>query len=353
MTSNPTHVTTAEVAVAVVDIEDVLAGQGGAKQVAGSGVHDTLWLSGRARGVEKEEGILRVHGLGGDVAGPLLDLLVPPQITAGNHVDIGAGAAVDKNVADVGALLKSIVDNLLGANELATSLALIRGNDESGLGIENTVPESVGGETGENNGVDGTDTDTGQDGDNGLGNHGHVDGNGVTLLDAGLLQDPGNLGDIAKKLAVSDVAAIVDLVGLVDDGNAVRVLVSMAVDGVVAGVELALYEPFDIAFSEAAGRDGLKVAGPGKQLASCAAPKLVGLGDGLLVELLVLLKAYRFSSIVSNHRLDSLDCVTVVVSCTGRPDRRKKRAVDLTQFRPSGLPPADCAETGADTGQLL
>lgn len=40
------------------------------------------------------------------------------------------------------------------------------------------------------------------------------------------------------------------------------------------------------------------------------------------------------------------------VSCTGRPDRRKKRAVDLTQFRPSGLPPADSAETGADTGQL-
>lgn len=294
--SDPADVTTAEVTVALVDIEDVLAGQGSAKQIAGGGVHDTLWLSGRARSVEEEKGVLRIHGLRGNVAGPLLDLVVPPQITAGDHVNVGAGAAVDEDVADVGALLQGIVDNLLGADELATSLAFVGGDDEPGLGIKDTVPESVGGEAGKDNGVDGADTNTGQDGDDGLGDHGHVDGDGVTLLNAGLLQDPGDLGDVAEKLAVGDVAAIVDLVGLVDEGDAVGVLVSMAVDGVVAGVELALYEPLDVAVSEAAGRDGLKVAVPGQQLAGGAAPELVGLGDGLLVELLVILEVCRLNS---------------------------------------------------------
>lgn len=289
MASDPTDVTTAEVAITIVDVEDVLASQRGAKQVSGGGVHDTLWLSGGARCVEEEEGILRVHGLGGDVTGPLLNLLVPPQITAGNHVDVGASAAVDENIADIGALLQSIVDNLLGANELAASLTLVGSDDESGLGINDTVAESVGRETGEDDGVDGADTDTGQDSNNGFGNHGHVDGDGIALLDAGLLEDPSNLGHITKKLAVGHVAALIDLVSLVDDGNAVGVLVSMAINGVVAGVELALDEPLDIALSEAAGGDGLEVASPGQQLASCSAPELVGLGDGFLVELLVLL----------------------------------------------------------------
>lgn len=289
MASDPTDVTTAEVAITIVDVKDVLAGQRGAEQVSGGGVHDTLGLSGGTRCVKEEERILRVHGLGGNVAGPLLNLLVPPQITAGNHVDVGASAAVDENVADVGALLQCIVDNLLGANELAASLTLVGGDDESGLGIKDTVAESVGRETGEDDGVDGADTDTGQDSNNGFGNHGHVDGDGIALLDAGLLEDPSNLGHITKKLAVGHVAALVDLVSLVDDGNAVGVLVSMAINGVVAGVELALDEPLDIALGEAAGGDGLEVAGPGQQLASCSAPELVGLGDGFLVELLVLL----------------------------------------------------------------
>jgi hypothetical protein len=228
---------------------------------------------------------------------------VPPQITAGNHVDISACAAVDENVADIGALLQGIIDNLLGTNELAASLALVRGDDEAGLGINDTVAESVGGEASEDNGVDGADTHTGQDSNNGFGDHGHVDGDGVTLLDAGLLEDPSNLGNVAKKLAVSYVAAIVDLVGLVDDGDAVGVLESMAVDGVITSVQLALNKPLDVALSEAAGRDSLKVAGPAEQLASCSAPELIGLGDRFLVQLLVFLQACNSLSVVSNRRL--------------------------------------------------
>lgn len=65
----------------------------------------------------------------------------------------------------------------------------------------------------------------------------------------------------------------------------------MAVDEVVGGVELALEEPGIVAILERAAVDGLEVSRPGEQLAGALAPEGVGLCDGFLVELLVLLEA--------------------------------------------------------------
>lgn len=260
--SDPTDITTTEVSVALVDIEDVLAGHGSAKQVTGSGVQNTLGLASGTRGVEEEERVLRSHGLGREVVGPLLNLLVPPEVTAGGPGDLGTSALVDEDVLDVRALLKSIVDNLLGADQLATSLALVGGDDNLAAGIDNTVAERVGRETGKDDGVDSTDTDTGHEGDNGLGNHGQVDGNSVALADAHLLEDPGGAGNLAEELAVGDIATFAGVVGLVDDGNTVRISKGVAVDTVVRGVEATLVEPRDVGVREAAAAGGLEVAVP-------------------------------------------------------------------------------------------
>lgn len=136
--------------------------------------------------------------------------------------------------------------------------------------------------------MDSADANTGKNGDNGLGNHGQVNGNRVALLHTHLLESPGDFADIAEELRVGDIAAAFGLVGLVDDGDAVGVLEGVAVDAVVRGVELALDEPLGVAALEGAAVDGLEVAGPGEQLAGLVAPKLVGICDGLFVELLVL-----------------------------------------------------------------
>jgi hypothetical protein len=110
--------------------------------------------------------------------------------------------------------------------------------------------------------VDSTDTDTGHEGDNGLGNHGQVDGNSVALADAHLLEDPGGAGNLAEELAVGDIAAFARVVGLVDDGNTVRISKGVAVDTVVRGVEATLVEPRDVGVLEAAAAGGLEVAVP-------------------------------------------------------------------------------------------
>ena len=289
MASDPTDVTTTEVDITGVEVEDILAGGSRAYEVASGGVHDTLGLAGRARSVEKEHGVLRVDGRGGNVGRPLLGLLVPPRVTALGPGDLGTGALVDEDVLDVGALLQGVVDDLLGANELATTSALVGGDDNLGIGVDDAVAEGVGGETGEDDGVDGADTNASKEGDDGLGNHGEVDGDGVTLSHTHLLEDPGGLGDLAEELAISDATAITGFVGFVNDGDLVGVLESMTVDAVVRGIELALDEPGYIAGGEGAGANGLEVLGPVEELSGFASPELVRLTDGLLVEPLVVL----------------------------------------------------------------
>ena len=144
VTSNPTNITTAEEDVLVVDVENVLARGSGTQEVTTSRVHNTLGLSGGARCVEKEEGVFGVHGLGGNVVGVLLDLLVPPQITALSHGHICTSALVHQTVLDVRALAEGVVDNLLGANELAATSALISGDDDLGVCVDDAVLQRVG-----------------------------------------------------------------------------------------------------------------------------------------------------------------------------------------------------------------
>lgn len=169
---NPTHIATAEVTIAVVEIKNVLAGDSGTEQVASGAVQNTLGLASRTRGIQEEERILRVHGLGSNVAGPLLNLLVPPDIAALLHGYISASALEHKTVGNVRALLESVVDNLLGANDFAATLALVGGDDNLGVGVVDTVTERVGRKAGENHGVDSADSGTGEDGEDSLRNHG-------------------------------------------------------------------------------------------------------------------------------------------------------------------------------------
>jgi hypothetical protein len=193
VTGDPAHVATAEEDVRVVDVEHVLAGHGGAQQVAGGRVHYTLGLTGGAGCVEQEERVLRVHGLGRVVRGPLLGLLVPPEIAALGERHLGAGTLVHQAVGDIRALLERIVHNLLGANGLAATLALVGGDDNLGLCVNDAVTQGVGAETRKDDRVDGTNARASEESDDRLGDHGHVQSDGVTLLHSHLLEHPREL----------------------------------------------------------------------------------------------------------------------------------------------------------------
>lgn len=67
--------------------------------------------------------------------------------------------------------------------------------------------------------MQGTDTGTGEERNDGLGDHGHVDGDGVALLDSAGAEGSGQLADLAEELAVCNVFGLVGLVCFVNNSD--------------------------------------------------------------------------------------------------------------------------------------
>ncbi len=230
---DPSYITPTEELVGVVDIKDIFARGRCANEVPGRRVHDALGLAGRTRCVQQEKGILRVHWLGGEVRGPLRDLLVPPPIPTLGKGDFSPRALVDQDVRDVGALLERIIHDLLGSDQLAAALALVRRDHDLGLRINDPVAQRIRGEAGEDDRVHGSDTGAGQERNEGFGNHGKVDGHGIPLLDAHLLQNVGGRADFAEQFAIGQGASLFRIIRLVDNGRLVGVLEGVTIDAVV------------------------------------------------------------------------------------------------------------------------
>ena len=86
---DPADVRGAPEGVLVLGVEDPLEGLVGVKQVTGLGVHHALGFAGGTGGVEHEQRVFAVQGLGLAVVGHVLgaDLILPPGIAALGEVD--------------------------------------------------------------------------------------------------------------------------------------------------------------------------------------------------------------------------------------------------------------------------
>lgn len=144
---------------------------------------------------------------------------MPPCITSRGERNLVSSTLEHQDLFDFWALLESGVNDSLGRDSLAAALALVRGNEDAGLAVLDTVAERLGREAGKDDRVNGADASTGEEGGNGVPGHGQVDGDGIALLDSKGLEDVGDGADLAQELAVRDLAAIAWLVGLVDDGG--------------------------------------------------------------------------------------------------------------------------------------
>ena len=131
-----------------------------------------------------------------------------------------------------------------------------------------------------------------------------------------LLQDECELRHLPQELAVGDGAALVRLVGLVDDGGLVGVPEGVPVDAVVRGIEAPLEEPGVVAMLEGARTDGLEVALPREQISCESRPEDVGLSDALLVQLRVLVdsRQVRLSGRSVEDSLGRWVCLCATVS---------------------------------------
>jgi hypothetical protein len=169
--------------------------------------------------VENEERIFGGHDLGRTIVGYFGRLFMPPDVPSGSNGDVIAGALEKEDVLDARTVLHGGVNDGLGGDGLATPTALVSCDHETRLAVVDAVPERFCGETRKNDGVDGSDTGTGEERGNGVPRHGHVHGDGVALLDAKVFEHVGDGTDLAEELGVGDVAMLTGFVCFVDDGD--------------------------------------------------------------------------------------------------------------------------------------
>lgn len=85
---------------------------------------------------------------------------------------------------DERALLDGSIRDGLGRDGLASSTALVRGDENARLAVLDTVAEGLCREAGEDDGVDGANSRAGEERRDGVPGHGQIDGDGVALLDS-------------------------------------------------------------------------------------------------------------------------------------------------------------------------
>ena len=286
MARHPAHIGRAPVDVAVVVVEHVLVRHRGVDEIAAGGVQHALRRAGRARGVEDEERILRVHLLVGAFVGHELGGLVVIDVAARHHVDGRAGAAHDQHVIDDARAdaLDGGVHVHLQRHLAAAAQALVGGDDEGRLGVLDAACERIRREAAEHDRVDRPEPRAGEHGIGRLRDHRHVDRDPVALLDAAVAHDVGHAADLVVKLTIGDRLRLGRIVAFPDDRDLVAAGVEMPVDAVIGDVGDAVLEPAD---RDVAGAE-IGVLDPGRGLEPVDAlgflgPEGVRVPDGSLV----------------------------------------------------------------------
>ena len=111
---HPADIGRAPVDIAVMVVEDVLVRHRGEDEIAAGGVQHALRLAGRARRVEDEQRVLRLHLLRLAFGLDRGDLLVVPEVAAGRPADLAAGAAHDQHGLHLDAMAGGDLDRLVG-----------------------------------------------------------------------------------------------------------------------------------------------------------------------------------------------------------------------------------------------
>jgi len=291
MAGHPAHVGGTPVDVAFLYVKGELGGHGCVQQVSGGGVQHALGFAGGAGGIQDKQRIFGIHGFrravgrgaGHGLVVPDVDLVVPGNVAAG---------APDREYGVyVGTIGYGLFGVVLERHVLAAAHALVGGDHDTAIGVENAILERLRREAAEHYRVHGTDARAGEHGVGRFRDHRHVDADAIAFFDAAGFQDIGQFADFLVQLFVGDVFAVLGVVTFPDDGGLVAAFFQVSIDAVIGDVEFAALEPFDVQV--------VLVVTPVADLVPLLVPAEIGLGlfgpeavrvlDRTLVHFLVLL----------------------------------------------------------------
>ena len=192
-----------------------------------------------------KSGILRAHLRRRAIGRGLGEGLVIPDVAALDPADLAAGAPHDEAGLDRGAARQRLIGIGLQRDLAPAAQPLVRGDEAVGIAILDAAHQALRREAAEDDAVDRPDARAGQHGEGGLGDHRHVDGDPVALLDAAVLQRIGQAADLGIGLAIADVLLLMGAVALPDDGGLVGAGGEMPVEAIGRDVQRAVMEPAD------------------------------------------------------------------------------------------------------------
>ena len=149
----------------------------------------------------------------------------------------------DEGVLDRRGQLERLVDGRLEADGLAAPPAAVGGDDQLRLGVVDAVRQRLGAEAAEDDRVRRPEPRAGEHRDRQLGDHRHVDRDPVAGPDAELLERVGGLLDLAQEVGVGQRPGVARLADPVVGDLVAEAVGDVAVEAVVADVQLAAGEP--------------------------------------------------------------------------------------------------------------
>ncbi len=149
MTGHPPDVGRAPEDIVLPQVKDVSHRRSGLGEIAAGRVDDALRLPGCPRGIEDEQQILRLHGLGGTTRLRLIEQAMPPVVPTFLHfgerfVSRGAGPALDyDDVANRGTLGDRLVGEALERKHAAPAIPAVRRDESHRLGVVDPVSQRL------------------------------------------------------------------------------------------------------------------------------------------------------------------------------------------------------------------
>ena len=221
----------------------------GVHEIPAAGVQDAFGLARRAGGVEDEQRVLGIHHFGRAGVRLLRHQFAIPSVPRLIHRNGRAGVPHDQHVFDAFRALDAqrLIDEFLQRYALAAAKSLIGGDDQDRVTVRYPAAQCLGGEAGEDDGVNGSNARACEHRDGDVRDHRQVDRHAIPFLDAERSQSVRASADPLVKLAVADVFAALRVIRLPDDRGLVAAGFEVPIQAIAGDVELAVVEPADVA----------------------------------------------------------------------------------------------------------
>ncbi|SAI57482.1 Uncharacterised protein [Enterobacter bugandensis] len=219
--------------------------------------------------------------------------VAPPQVTPLVPVDLAAGTLEDNDVIDGFdvRVFQRFIDVFLQRNTAPGAYALVGGDHQLRVRVNDAPGNRFRGEAAEDDGVDRANTRAGEHSYCRFRHHRHVDRHHVSFFNPLVQQHVGEAADVAVQLFIRDMFALRGIVAFPDNGRFVAAFGKMAVQAVRRQVQRAVFIPFngDVAWRERSILHLLIRFDPVKDV-TLLAPEGVRVGNRLLIFLVVLLR---------------------------------------------------------------